>query len=173
MRAWMSRLVSLSIFAIATLSCHARIINYKRRHNMSYFSQFRQNIATMDQSLVAAYLQIVLAIVYEVFFFLSIRKKNTYIQIMIFNKLSNILNCIIIPSYWLYSTHATFQDLWSRKTIFYKKRANFQNRSNSFHMASSSIEPRGPHICETSFTDEDSQVDRKLNVSFFYGVKWN
>ena len=53
-RAWMSRLVSLSIFAIATLSCHVRIINFKRRHNMSYFSQFRQNIATLDQSLAAA-----------------------------------------------------------------------------------------------------------------------
>jgi hypothetical protein len=67
MRAWMCCLVSLSIFAIATLSCHVRIINYKRCHNMSYFSQFRQNIATMDQSLVATYLQIVLAIFYEVF----------------------------------------------------------------------------------------------------------
>ena len=36
MRAWMSRLVSLTIFAIATLSCHVRIINYKSCHNKLY-----------------------------------------------------------------------------------------------------------------------------------------
>ena len=81
----------MSIFAIAPLSCHVRIINYQRWHNMSYLSQFRHNIATMDQSLVAAYLQIVLAIVKEVFFVQSIRKNNTLIKIMIFTEMINVL----------------------------------------------------------------------------------
>ena len=97
----MSRLVSLSIFAIATLSCHVRIINFKCHHNMSYFSQFRQNIATMDQSLAAAYLLIVLGIIGEVLFLIIIKNKNKVIEIMTFNKIRHVINGIIIPSYWL------------------------------------------------------------------------
>ena len=34
-----------------TFSCHVRILRYKRQHNMSYFSHYRQNIVTANQTL--------------------------------------------------------------------------------------------------------------------------
>ena len=43
-KAWMARLFSLFIYSLAIISSHGRIIFFKRRHNMSYFSQFRQTL---------------------------------------------------------------------------------------------------------------------------------
>ena len=180
MQGWLSRLVSLAIFALATFSCHVRIIQFKRRHNMSYFSHFRQNIATVDQSLAAAYLKIGLAVFKEVIFYSIINKSTSTIEVDAFMKISNVLNCIAIPCYWIYSTKQDFNELWSKETVFWRKflPANkvVSPRLNgvySLEQTSATIEPRGPHIQETSFMGEESHPYReeRLDGRFSYGFQ--
>ena len=175
MRGWMSRLVYSVLIVIATLSCHARILHFKRQHNMSYFSQFRQNIATADQSLAAAYLKIGLAVVKEMLFWSIINDSSTKIDILTFMKISNVLNCIVIPCYWIYSTKKDFREFWSKETVFWRKVDPPTNGAGimylSEYVSSSEIEPRGPHIHETRFTDEGPQSARRgrLPRRFSYG----
>ena len=139
---------------------------------MSYFSQFRQNIATVDQLLAAGYLKIGLAIFEEALFFSMINNLNIIIEIETFMKISNFLNCIIIPCYWMYSTHRDFTELWSKETVFCRKYVPQSNRvcplklntMYSLDLSHTALEPRRPHILETSFMVEESQTDRSLRL---------
>ena len=146
------------------------------RHNMSYFSQFRQNIATVDQSLAATYLQLVLAVMGEILFFCLIQNKDTPVDIETFQKISNALTCILIPCYWLCSTLATFPELWSQKTVLHGKRQNKNSIEMSpthwSYLSSSPMEPRRPYTSETGFVKE-SDIQGTLKGRFYYGVNIN
>ena len=106
---WLARVVILVLVTIAVLSCQVRIIRFRRFHNQSYFSHFRQNIATVDQILGAAYLKISLAMIKEAIFF------NRAINIETVQKVGTILDCIVIPCYWMYSARQNYREFWSGK----------------------------------------------------------
>ena len=50
---------------VATFSSQLRIMIFRKKHNNSYFRKHRQNIATMDQLLVASYLTLITALFKE------------------------------------------------------------------------------------------------------------
>ena len=182
MEGWLARLVSLAVFTIAILSCHVRIIRFKRHHNMSYFSQFRQNIVTVDQTLAAAYLKIALAVFRETIFLSIINSSTSMIKDENFIKISNFLNCIAIPCYWIYSTKKDFKEYWSKETVFLRnilprtEVAPLQINTvySSEHKSSSAIQPRGPHIHEKSFMGDISQPvsESRLPGKFAHGLKF-
>ena len=160
-KAWLSRCVALIIIALAVFSSHIRIINFKRRHDMSYFSQFRQNIATVDQSLAAAYLLIVLSLIDETIYFCLIMDMHTVMDIMEFRKVTTMVCCIMVPGYWLYSTVATYPELWSDHTIFNRRvhQASWAAYTDKQEML---IEPRRPGIGDR-VSYEDSRIYLNLH----------
>ena len=160
-KAWLSRCVVLVLLAVAVVSSHIRIINYKRRHDMSYFSQFRQNIATVDQSLAAAYLLIVLSLIDETIYFCLIMDMHTVMDIMEFRKVTTMVCCIMVPGYWLYSTVATYPELWSDHTMFNRRvhQARWAAYTDKQEML---IEPRRPDIGDR-VSNEDSRIYLNLH----------
>jgi hypothetical protein len=155
---WLTRLIIIILISLAIFSCQVRIIVFKRRHNSSYFSHFRQNIATLHQTFAAAYLKICMALVKEVIFFNWVTNSSTSIEIGPFLKLSIVLDCIFIPCFWMYSTKHDFREFWCSETVFWRK--NIIEKYVFPAVPTPSLEPRRPHILETSFID--NQSDRKI-----------
>ena len=156
---WITRLTIIILIFLAIFSCHVRIIVFKRRHNGSYFSHFKQNIETLHQNFAAAFLKICIALVNEVIFFNWITNSSTSIEIGPFSRLSIILDCIFIPCFWMYSTKQDFREFWCSETVFWRK-----NRIVKYvfpAVPTPSLEPRRSHILETSFMD--NQADRKMD----------
>ena len=158
---WLSRFIFIILITLAIFSCQIRIIVFKRRHNSSYFSHFRQNIATVHQTFAAAYLKICMALIKEVIFFNGFTDSFTSIEVGSFLKISIVLDCIFIPCYWIFSTKQDFREFWCSETVFWRK-----TRIEKYVFAvqeaedrTLSLEPRRPHILETSFID--NQSDRK------------
>ena len=166
---WLSRLVGLVLIALAILSCQVRIIYFKSHHNNSYFSHFRQNIATVDQTLAAAYIKICMSVIKEAIFY------NPAIEVETFLKISIVLDCIIVPCYWIYSTKQDFREFWSNEMVFgrtlRKQKHVLTLQQNSDYNAG--LEPRRPHSQETRFINERSQTLREGQLSgrFYYGFK--
>ena len=162
---WLSRLISLVLFTIAILTCKVRILRFRRSHNQTYFSHFRRNIATVDQLICAAYLKIALAIIKEAIFF------NRAINIETVLKVGIILDCIVIPCYWMYSAKQEFREFWSGRTVFERKLRNQQ----FVHLPENKprLCPRRHNTQETSFFIERSHPACKgqLEGRFFYGIK--
>ena len=156
---WLTRLIIIILIFLAIFSCQVRIIVFKRRHNSSYFSRFRQNIATLHQTFAAAYLKICMALVKEVIFFNGVTNPFTSIELGSFLKISIVLDCIFIPCFWMYSTKQDFREFWCSETVFWRK-----NRIVKYvfpAVPTPSLEPRRSHILETSFMD--NQADRKMD----------
>ena len=162
---WLSRLISLVLISIAILTCQVRILRFRRSHNQTYFSHFRRNIATVDQLIFAAYLKIALAIIKEAIFY------NRAINIETVLKVGIILDCIVIPCYWMYSAKQDFREFWSGRTVFEKKLRNQQ--FVHLHENKPRLCPRRPNTQETSFFIERSHPACKgqLEGRFFYGIK--
>ena len=83
------RVTMLMLTLLATVSCQVRIVRYQRRHNKSYFSHYRQNIVTANQTIAAIYLKIVLFLLREILFFLLIKDMSNpdlqlFMKIIIF-----------------------------------------------------------------------------------------
>ena len=153
---WLARLVGLILITVAILSCQARIIRFRRSHDQSYFSHFRQNIATIDQILGIAYLKISLAMI-----------KAINIESVL--KVGTILDCIVIPCYWTYSARHNFREFWSGKTGFEKKLRN-QQFVSKLHENKPRLCPRRPNTQETSFIIERTYPS-KSDDRFCYGIK--
>ena len=156
-RAWLIRVVSLVLMLIAVVVSHVRIILFRRYHSLSYFSKHRQNIATLDQTLAAAYLKIVLAVVQNMNFIPIFANYGHVIDHGIFMKLANYVNSIVVPCYWMFSTKKNFKDFWSKETVFLKElhplstvapRKTFGEQGTSPVLV-----PRRPEYQETSFTN--------------------
>ena len=165
---WLSRLIFIILITLAIFSCQVRIIVFKRRHNSSYFSRFRQNIATLHQTFVAAYLKICMALVKEVIFFNGVINPFTSIELGSFLKISIVLDCIFIPCFWMYSTKQDFREFWCGETVFWRT-----NRIPKYVFAvqadvrNLSLEPRRPHTLETSFIFQSERKIEKLHPGRF------
>ena len=141
---------------------------------MLYFCKYRQNIATLDQTLVAAYLKIVLALLKEINYISIFTNSQPFIDDEIFMKLMNFLDSIVIPVYWVYSTKRNFKEFWSNKTVFLKilrpvtpvvPGPNIIKR-----MPFTVIEPRRPEHLVTSFVNQEFISEtRRFPGKFTYG----
>ena len=120
----------------------------------------------MDQILGAAYLKISLAMIKEAIFF------NRAINIETVQKVGTILDCIVIPCYWMYSARHNFREFWSGKTGFEKKLRN-QQFVSKLHENKPRLFPRRPNTQETSFIIERPHASKEgqLEGRFCYGIK--
>ena len=181
----MTRVVGLILTLLASFSCHIRIINYGRRHNNSYFSHYRQNIVTANQTLTSIYVNIFLLLIRNLIFF-SLLHNERMLEFELITIINTIITTVILPTFWLYSTRIEFKELWAEETIFWKKPAQkrqkialdgdfaiklarcpyitgvqslpSRNDLNGVHNSEqySTIQPRMLHIQETSFIGEGS-----------------
>ena len=176
---WLSRLIFLLLIALAIFSCQLRIIIFRRRHNSSYFSHFRQNIATVDQTFAAAYLKISFSLIMEVIFFYIVNNTDTTIDLANIMNATVILDCVIIPSYWMFSTKQDFREFWSYKTVFWRNHRPEKYLSQhdiNVDVHSVPLEPRPAHILETSFCEKRNKHGKADNVlkgkfSYNFGLK--
>ena len=101
--------------AVEAFKCHARII------------LFRQNIATLDQKLMAAYLRICRPILREIIFIPILISSQPVVKDEMFLKLMNCVNSIDIPCYWVFSTKKDFKEFWSEENVFLKQPSPLPN----------------------------------------------
>ena len=167
---WLPVSVIIVLLGVATISCQVRIIKYRRRHNNSYFSQFRQNIATMDQLSAAAYLTLLLSLFQEAIILTIVSNFYRTLNYEIFMKTRILLSCIFIPCYWFYSSRKGFQEFWTMKTYFGKRNVS---PHHSFKVAGVTLEPRRPEFEETVFTNEVDKSKKETDIQrrFTYGLK--
>ena len=143
----MARVAFFSLVLLATISCHARIVSFRRRHNMSYFSNYRQNIATASQTLNSIYLNIFLSFSTElVFLFVTNGYDMVNLQMVII--LHNFINMIILPVFCFFSTRTEFRDLWAKETIFWRYRKRTR-RAVLFSRNLAAKEARSPYVRNT------------------------
>ena len=174
-QAWMARIVSLAIYLAAVISCHARIFNFMRHHNSSYFSHFRQNLATIHQCFTAVYIQISLGLLDEALFFSIIMNPDKAIDSTGFKKFSNVLNSIFIPCYWLYSTKKELNDLWSEDTLICRRRQIVPRLNNhrGMNLTEFGLQPRAPTLGQRIITDFSLPSSSSSGGCgrFYYGMK--
>ena len=133
---------------------------------MSYFSQFRQNIATMNQLLSAAYITIVTALFREVIVILNIINHGSVMKYESFLHLNIVINCILIPSYWIYSTRLEYPEFWSSKTLFWSSSTRVSiyqpTKSIGFQLV-----PRRPgHQGQSTYFKTHPTIVRKFSYGF-------
>ena len=141
---------------------------------MSYFSQFRQNIATLDQTLVAAYLKICLLVLQNINFNPIFTNSQPVIEHGISTKLSNFVNIIVIPCYWVFSTKPNIKGFWSKEKVFLKQLSPqatvAPHKIISEEGTTQVLVPRRPEYQETSFMNEGSLSNiRRLPGKITYG----
>ena len=155
---------------VATFSSQLRIMNFRKKHNNSYFRKLRQNIATMDQLLVAAYLALITALFKEAIVITLLLKYPPTVSFDTFLKIHNLLNCIVIPSYWTKSTKNEFEDFWSIQTCCWKTKPKASSQPNDVEMVP--LEPRRPSFPITLLTYEGTQQKEEASISgrFSYGL---
>ena len=118
---WFIRVMIQILMLFHTIACHGRVRRFKRSHNSSYYRKVRQNINTYQETLAASYLLILGSLAEEVAFFslihnlsLMTKPSNVYDSV-------DILSCIVLPIYWLFSTKQKFPEFWSTETLFWRK----------------------------------------------------
>ena len=77
---WMTVIVLLALETVATCSCQVRIRNFRKQHNNSYFTMYRQNLATMDQLLFSTYTMIITAFGEAVIALVLLDNKQPWIE---------------------------------------------------------------------------------------------
>ena len=159
---WLPNMVILVLLTVATLSCQVRVSSFRKRHNNSYFRKYRQNIVTMNQLLVAAYLTLLTAIFKETIVLLSVLNFKPPVNYEPFLKINNVVNCIFIPCYWLNSTNNDFQDFWLIQTCFWKTKGMSHFKPNEVQMVH--LEPRRPSVWTTELTYEGTQLSEDATI---------
>ena len=100
-----------------TSSCHLKVWWTKRKLHRSCFSKWRQNIATLDQTLFATYLKISLSLLVEIFVHLIKYNSPAAAYTETVSLSTDFLACVVVPGYWVYSTNKDFMELWSTANI--------------------------------------------------------
>ena len=160
---WLRSSVILVLFTVATFTCQLRIILYRRKYNKSYFSKYRQNIATMNQLLFVTYVTIIISFIKEAIVITILLNSTPIIDYQTFLRINALINCIIIPSYWMYSTRKEFYEFWSIETCFWK--AKKRNKLQTIEVQMAPLEPRRQISSEVSSEYEGRQQDESTRVS--------
>ena len=155
---------------VATFSSQLRIRNFRKKHNNSYFRKYRQNIATINQLLVAVYLTLLTALFKEGIVMTILLNYPPTVSYDTFLKINNLLNCIIIPSYWTKSTKNEFEDFWSIQTCFWKTKPKALSKSMDVEIVP--LEPRRPSFSITLITYEGTQhkLEASIPGRYSYGL---
>ena len=154
---WFIRFMVEILMVVHTVACHVRVRRFQRSHNNSYFRKVRQNINTFQEILAASYLLILGALVEETAFISLVHIQSPMIKPSNVYDSVDILYCIILPIYWLFSTKQNFPEFWSTETLFWRK----PRKTATMFWSTGPIEPRRPSV--------------KLETSgrFFYNLNLN
>ena len=163
-KGWLIRLSLMILMLLLTLFCQLRIFLTKRSRHSSNFSNKRQNIATLDQTLFAAHLKLFLAILYEIHFNLLIENSPSGKYIAELDLTRDILNCVLLPGYWVYSTKQQFPELWAQVSRC-RNTSRIPTKPSSFDTLSV-MEPRRPVQKESSFI-MDPSTQESMQGRFF------
>ena len=159
---WSIDVVLLLLVLVIIVCCNLRVLFIRRKWHRSRFTQRRQNIATLNQVLVAAYLKLFSALT-ETFSFLLILNNSSYAvntyQLLI---ITSIINCIVVPGFWLYSSGNHLKEITS------------QQIKTSLPLYSTSpaprypLEPRRPNNLEMTFQKKNALTEQvECRFSFF------
>ena len=141
-----------------------RIFITKRSRHSSDFSNKRQNIMTFNQTLFAAHLKLFSAILYEIHFNLLIENSPSGQYIAKLDLSRDILNCVLLPGYWVYSTKQQLPELWAQVSRF-RKTSWIPTKPSSFGTLSV-IGPRRPVQKKRSIIMEPS-TQESMQGRFF------
>ena len=169
---WLRSAVIIVLATVATFTCQVRIIKCRTKYNKSYFTKYRQNIATMNQLIFATYVTLLTAFIKEVIVFTILLNYTPTIDFQTFIRINALLNCIIIPCYWIYSTTEEFYESCSIETCFWKeKKTIFQTIEVQMEI----LEPRRPSFSKSFLENERRQQDdvTRVSGSFSFGLKIN
>jgi hypothetical protein len=142
----MTRVACGILTLLFTVSCHVRILSYKRRHAKSYFSQYRQNIVTANQTLTSSYVKIILFFskeIIQVCLLIGIRTFDFNVVI----QTHTIIDMILLPSFCIYSSRTEFRELWAEETLFWRS----STKKNNIFTSSRNLQvkkARGPYVTE-------------------------
>ena len=161
---WLARFMWMIVLVWATISCHVRVIRFKRSHNKSYIKKVRQNINTFQEMLLTAYLLEFGAIVKEVYFIQLVHSKATFINASTLDDAIDIIFCVLLPCYWVYSTKKDFAEFWSSKYLFWTKPETRKGIENTF--SRNPLEPRPTLSYKQNIEEEDQNFGRfSYNIS--------
>ena len=159
---WSIDVVLLLLVLLIIICCNLRVLFIRSRWHRSRFTQRRQNIATLNQVLVAAYLKLFFALAENVSFLLILINSSYAVDIYHLLIVSNIINCIVVPSFWHYSSGNHLKEITTQQT------------NTPVPMVSLSpepcppLEPRRPINLEMTFHMENALTEQvKCRFSFF------
>ena len=139
-----------------------RINRFCKRHHSSYFSKRRQNLATANETLAAIYIKIISAFINDfIFLYVVYTIDLQSINPMMFMKFAIFIDCVLIPTYWLYSTSCNWKEFWSSEN----SRRTVKNDNPAAEMKP--LVPRGPCINKNKL-DIDEDLFRKPRGRFCY-----
>ena len=165
------QIVSLVLMLVILIAGHVRIILFKSHHNRSYFSQNRQNVATLDQTFSAAYIALCLAICKAMNLIIIFANSDPAVDDEKFLKLMMFVNTIAVPCFWIISTWTNFKVFWSKETVFQNQFSQAQHKTIALQVSLKVLEPRRHFYQETTYITERSlSMTETLPGRFFYGI---
>ena len=156
------------LFTFSLCSSHTRIYRFKQCHGASYFSNFRQNIATVNETLLAAYVKIGFIFLNLLVGFLCvfyIRSENFFIIYQLFGNLTVVVDCIIIPASWIFSTRKSFPELWSGIFLERHDLSVPESVQETRKTKNSVKNPKGPYVDDRDLKEILEHDAMKLNHS--------
>ena len=141
---WFIILVALTLETLANYSCQVRVQRFRRSHSTSYFSKYRQNIATMPQLVFAGYANIIFGFLEALIALSLFSNIKPFISFVTFIKVNATVNSILIPCYWLYSARKDFPELFSEKTCFWNRNEIRAENSEMVPRNRKPLRPRDP-----------------------------
>ena len=127
----------------------------------------------MDQLMFAAYVTLITALTKEALVITNLLNFSSTMDYQTFLQFNTLINCISIPSYWIYSTRKDFHELWSIETCFWKTKNTTLQETIEVQMVP--LEPRRPSSCKVFSANERGQQEESTRASgrFSFGFRSN
>ena len=103
------------ILATFVVSVHLRLHDYLRRYHQRSLNNFRRNVTTAKQTILACYIKLGFALVNCSLLHLQVRREglvSTGLTEML-EMLAMAVECVLVPSFWLQETRNNFPELTS------------------------------------------------------------
>ena len=156
---------ALVLIAIFNTSFYLRVRSYCSKHGKSYFSQRRQNLATLNQTLAASLLHVFLHLLSMIFRYSAYRSQpllsHTHLGVYFF-QIEKFLLSFALPLIWGVSAWFKLPDLWSDKQQNVPKMHPIKRENRV-----GALVPRGPHATykQTNHPMQISLYRRELYAS--------
>lgn len=105
------------ILATFVVSVHLRLHDYLRRYHQRSLNNFRQNVTTAKQTILACYIKLTFALVNCSLLHVQVRQEpggvvtNGLMEML--EMLAMTVECVLVPSFWLAETRSNFPELTS------------------------------------------------------------